>query len=137
MTRYLSRAFLAAAKARHRTVTLGLCSAILVASPAFASRLGMVAPEQWQPHAKVGILDDVTLRIHWHDSIKLLREAAVEHDVSAVDLHGFSILRRNTETGEWVCDLFVVRMHGALVDNDRTVTFGHEVLHCFGFRHEE
>jgi hypothetical protein len=27
-------------------------------------------------------------------------------------------------------------MRGALVDNDRTVTFGHEVLHCFGFRHE-
>lgn len=137
MTSYLSRALAAAAKVQRHTLTLGLCSAMLATPSAFASRLGMVAPDQWQPHAKVGILDHVTLKIHWHDSITLLRAAAIEHNVSAVDLHGFSILRRNTETGEWVCDLFVVGMHGALVDKDRTVTFGHEVLHCFGFRHDE
>ena len=87
-------------------------------------------------HAKVGILDRVTLRVHWHESLKLLREAAVAHNIAATDLHGFSLLRRDAETGAWVCDVFVVRMRGALVDNDRTVTFGHEVLHCFGFRHE-
>jgi hypothetical protein len=46
-------------------------------------------------------------------------------------------LRRNKETGEWVCDVFVVRMRGALVDNARTVTLGHEVLHCVGFSHDE
>ena len=81
MTSYLSRALAATAKTRRCTFALGLCAAILAASPAFASRLGMVAPDQWQPHANVGILDHVTLRIHWHDSIKLLREAAIEHDV--------------------------------------------------------
>jgi hypothetical protein len=51
-------------------------------------------------------------------------------------LNGFSILKRNTATGEYVCDLYVVKMTGAYVDEDRTTTFGHEVLHCFGFRHE-
>jgi hypothetical protein len=25
---------------------------------------------------------------------------------------------------------------GAFVDDDRTKTFGHEVLHCFGLRHD-
>jgi hypothetical protein len=96
----------------------------------------MVTPDQWEPHPQVGILDRVRRNIHWHDNIKLLREAALEHNVSAIDLHGFSVLRRNNANGEWVCDLFVVRMKGALVDNARTVTFRHEVLHCFGFPHE-
>jgi len=27
-------------------------------------------------------------------------------------------------------------MKGAFVDDDRTVTFGHEALHCFGFNHD-
>jgi hypothetical protein len=105
--------------------------------PAYAGPVGMVTPDRWRPHADVGVLDHVTLRMHWYDSFELLREAAVEHDLSDEGLHGFSILRRNTATGEWVCDVFVLKMRGALVDNDRTVTFGHEVLHCFGFRHAD
>jgi hypothetical protein len=113
-----------------------LALATLAIAPAFAGPGSIAAPDQWQPHAKVGILDNVTLRVHWHDSLKLLREAAAAQNVDAIDLHGFSVLRRSGETGEWVCDLYVVKMRGALVDNDRTVTFGHEVLHCFGFRHE-
>jgi hypothetical protein len=111
--------------------------AILAVSPAFANQpLGMVTPDRWTPHAKVGVLDRVTLRMHWYEKVADLREAASEHDVSPRDLHGFAILRRSAETGEWVCDVFVVRMAGALVDNDRTVTFGHEMLHCFGLSHE-
>ena len=81
--------------------------------------------------------DHVTLRMHWYDSLEQLREAAPEQAVGDGDLQGFSILRRNTETGTWVCDVFVVKMRGALVDNDRTMTFGHELLHCFGLRHDE
>lgn len=126
----------AAAKRRRRTFVLGLLSTILALPSAFAGPVGTVTPDRWRPHADVGVLEHVTLRVHWYDSIDLLREAAVGHDLSGDDLHGFSILRRNTTTGEWVCDVFVVRMRGALVDNDRTVTFGHEVLHCVGLRHE-
>lgn len=126
----------AQAKSRSRALVLGLLSTMLAMPPALAGSLGMVTPDRWQPHAGVGVLDNVTLRVHWYDSLALLREAAVGHDISGDDLHGFSILRRNTATGEWVCDVFVVKMRGALVDNDRTVTFGHEALHCFGLRHE-
>lgn len=113
-----------------------LLLALLAASTAFAGSRGLVKPDEWQPHTTVGILDRVTLKVHWHDGIEQLRQTAKSHDVSLVDLRGFSILRRNTESGEWVCDVFVVRMRGALVDNDRTMTFGHEVLHCFGHGHE-
>jgi hypothetical protein len=112
-------------------VTVFFSVPVLAASP-----FRTVTPREWQPQATVGILDRVTLRIHWHDNVDLLRATAKQHNLSVVDLHGFSILRRNTESGEWVCDVFVVRMRGALVDNDRTVTFGHEVLHCFGFSHD-
>jgi hypothetical protein len=115
---------------------LGLLWAILAASPALAESLGMVSPDRWLPNAKVGVLDRVALKVHWYDSVQALREAAIAQKVKATDLHGFSVLRGNPKTGEYVCDVHVVRMRGALVDNDRTVTFGHEVLHCFGFRHE-
>lgn len=124
----------AAAKSSRRIV--GLLCAVLAMPPAFAGTLGMVVPDRWQPHADVGILEHVTLRMHWYDSLEQLREAAVGHDVADEGLHGFSILSRNTQSGEWVCDVFVVRMRGALVDNDRTMTFGHEVLHCVGLRHD-
>ena len=58
---------------------------VLAASSAGAESLGMVTPDQWQPHAKVGILDRVTLRVHWHESLKLLREAAVAHNIAATE----------------------------------------------------
>ena len=115
---------------------VGLLCAILAMPPVFAGSLGMVVPDRWQPHADVGVLEHVTLRMHWYDSLELLREAATGRDVEPGGLHGFSILSRNTQSGEWVCDVFVVKMRGALVDNDRTMTFGHEVLHCFGLRHD-
>ena len=124
-----------APKGRRRALLLGALLTMLAAAPTLAKPLGLVAPDKWQPHAKVGILERVTLNIHWHDSLELLREAAAAHNVESGDLHGFSILRRTT-AGDWICDVFVVRMRGALVDNDRTMTFGHEMLHCFGYRHE-
>jgi hypothetical protein len=128
---------LLALAARSRSVALGLAVALLAWPAVAAGPVGAAVRDRWQPHADVGLLDRVTLNVHWHDSVDALRAAAVGRGLGAVDLHGFSILRRNTETGEWVCDVFVVKMRGALVDNDRTVTFGHEVLHCFGFRHED
>jgi len=114
-----------------------LFSTILAAVPALANPLAMPTPDRWQPHSAVGVLDRVTLRIHWYESSAALREAATKDGVMARGLHGFSTLRRNAKTGEFVCDVFVLKMTGAHVDNDRTVTFGHEVLHCFGLSHAE
>ena len=136
MTRNTS-SITAATKHRCRAVLVTL-SGLLAIPPAVAGPLGMVTPDHWQPHADVGVLDHVTLRMHWFDSFEGLREAADKQDIANyAELKGFSILRRNTENGAWVCDVFVVKMRGALVDNDRTMTFGHELLHCFGLRHKE
>jgi hypothetical protein len=93
---------------------------------------------RWRAHPSVGLLESVTLRIHWFESTDELREASKSSGqaINEVGLNGFSILKRNKETGEFVCDLYVVKMSGAQVDGDHTTTFGHEVLHCFGLRHE-
>lgn len=95
-------------------------------------------PERWRPHPNVGVLESVTLRIHWFESSAELREAAKNsgQEINEIGLYGFSILKRNTKTGEYACEIYAVKMRGAAVDADRTTTFGHEVLHCFGLKHE-
>ncbi len=94
--------------------------------------------DRWQPLPKIGVLDNVVLRIHWYRNSEELREAAKNsgQDIKDTDLKGFSFLKRNTQTGEYVCDVYVVKMAGGLVDRDRTTTFGHEVLHCLGLHHD-
>jgi len=96
------------------------------------------SPDRWRTYPSVGLLEGVTLRIHWFESTDELREAAKNsgQEINEIGLNGFSMLKRNTKTGEYVCDLYVVKMTGAQVDGDRTTTFGHEVLHCFGLKHE-
>jgi hypothetical protein len=95
-------------------------------------------PDRWRVYPSVGLIEKVTLRIHWFESSAELREAAKNgvQGINGIGVHGFSTLRRNVETGEYVCDVYVVKMTGADVDGDRTTTFGHEILHCFGLRHE-
>ena len=95
-------------------------------------------PERWRPNPSVGVLEGVTLRIHWFESTAELREAAKNsgQQINEVGLKGFSILKRNTQTGEYACEIYIVKMNATDVDGDRTTSFGHEVLHCLGLRHE-
>ena len=111
---------------------------ILAATLGLTSPSAAQIPDRWRAHPNIDVLDRVTLRIHWHASSSELRQAAKSsgRNIKARGLHAFSILRRNTKTGEYVCDVFVLKMRGAFVDNDKTMTFGHEVLHCFGLTHE-
>jgi len=94
-------------------------------------------PDRWRPNPSVGLLEGMTLRIHWFESSAELREASENsgQEMKEIGLLGYSILSRNAQTGELVCDVYVVKMTGANVDGDRTTTFGHEVLHCFGLSH--
>jgi hypothetical protein len=116
-----------------RCAWLAVLASLGLAGPANAESL-----DRWRPNPSVGVLERMTLRIHWFESTDELREAARESGqaIKEIGLNGFSILRRNTKTGEYVCDMYVVKMTGAQVDGDRTTTFGHEVLHCFGLQHE-
>ena len=113
-----------------------LLAAIVAASASAANPTRLPAPDRWLPHAQLGLLEWVTLRVHWYETAAALHGAARERNISPRDLHGFSILSRNVATGEYFCDVFVVRMRGAAVDEEGTVTFGHEALHCFGFSHD-
>src|SRR5262245_19350344 len=106
--------------ARRALAALALAATIATAAPAAAGSIGMVTPDRWTPHTTVGVLDNVTLRIHWLDDVDQLREAASSRAINANYLHGFSILSRNTQSGAYFCDVFVVRMRGALVDKERT-----------------
>jgi len=109
-----------------------------MASLGLADPANAESPHRWRAHPSVGLLEGVTLRIHWFVSTDELREASKNsgQEINERGLHGFSILKRNTQTGEYVCDLYVVKMTGAQIDGDHTTTFGHEVLHCFGLQHE-
>ena len=109
---------------------------IVLASLELNTPVNAESPDRWRSHPSVGLLEGLTLRIHWFDSTEELREAAKNSGQNEIGLHGFSILKRNTQTGEYVCDLYVLDMTRAFVDGDRTTTFGHEVLHCFGLQHE-
>jgi hypothetical protein len=111
---------------------------LVLASLALVDPANAEGPDRWRPYPNVGLLGSVALRIHWFDTPDELREAARNsgQDIKEIGLNGFSILKRNTKTGEYSCDLYVVKMTGAQVDGDRTTTFGHEVLHCFGLKHQ-
>lgn len=109
----------------------------VLASLELAGLANANGPDRWRPNPNVGLLENVTLRVHWFESTDELRtHAKLSGQASQFGLHGYSVLKRNTETREYVCDLYVVKMTNANVDGDRTTTFGHEVLHCFGLRHE-
>jgi hypothetical protein len=100
---------------------------------------GANAAERWHPYPTVGVLENVTLRVRWFEDIVELRKAAKDTGLKIDEsgfLHGLSVLRRNTETGAYVCDVFVLELKGAPLDAMRTMSFGHEVLHCFGLAHD-
>ena len=121
-----------------RTCVNGCAWLTLMASLGLADPASGESPDRWRPYASVGLLERVAVRIHWFDSADELHEAAKtsEQAIKEIGLNGFSILKRNTKTGEYVCDVYVVKMTGAQIDGDRTTTFGHEILHCFGLQHE-
>jgi len=94
--------------------------------------------QHWQPLPGVGVLNYVVLHVHWFDSTAELREAAKNsgQGINYTEIKGFSFLKRNTESGEYVCEVYVVKMGGGRVESDRTTTFGHELLHCLGLYHK-
>ena len=99
-----SQASPAAAGRRLGSLTLGLLWMIAVA-PALANPTRISGPDFWRPYATIGVLARVTLEVHWYETKEALREAANERDIDARNLHGFSILRRNRATGEYICDV--------------------------------
>ena len=126
--------------ARHlgRTLVAIVCLAgwLLMGGSALASSYRSPTADRWHLYPQVGLLENVRLRVHWYENSDDFHKAAETNGLSPKGLFGFSILRRNTSTGEYVCDVHVIEMTGEHVDQEHTMTFGHEVLHCFGLKHE-
>ena len=119
-----------------RRLWISLAAAVVLST---AGAGAAQAAERWRPYPTVGVLERVTLRVRWFEDIVELRKAAKDTGLKIDEsgfLHGLSVLRRNTETGEYVCEVFVLELKGAPLDAMRTMSFGHEVLHCFGLVHD-
>jgi hypothetical protein len=52
-------------------------------------------------------------------------------DIRQSNRHGFSVLKRNLETGAFTCEIYLpADKRPRLVDDEATLTIGHELLHC-------
>jgi hypothetical protein len=52
-------------------------------------------------------------------------------DVRQSNRHGFSILKTNRETGARTCEIYLPKeMSPTEVDDEATLSLGHELLHC-------
>jgi hypothetical protein len=66
--------------------------------------------------------------------VNLQREHGVRVDrrqVDQGDRHGFAILKKNRETGALTCEIYLpAAQRSREVDDEGTLTLGHELLHC-------
>ncbi len=90
------------------------------------------AGDEWTTVAAVG---EVTVRIHWVTLPELLAAARRVGKRPDAKPSGFSVLRKNVETGSYSCDVYVPARPSRVVDK-ATASLGHELVHCFGFSHE-
>lgn len=97
-----------------------------------ALSLSARAAEEWTTVAAVG---EVTVRIHWVTLPELLATARRLGKRSDAKPSGFSVLRKNVETGSFSCDVYVPARPSRVVDK-ATGSLGHELVHCLGFSHE-
>ena len=90
------------------------------------------AADFWTP---VEDVDVVVVRVHWVSVGELRAAAKMVGKRPQTKPMGFSVLRKNTETGAYSCDIYFARVPTRLKD-DATALIGHEFLHCLAFRHD-
>jgi hypothetical protein len=94
-------------------------------APANASELWSVVED----------VQTVTVRIHWVSTVEL-RAAARDVGKSARTTPlGFSVLRKNGQTGAYTCDVYTTQRPVRTWDK-ATTSLGHELAHCLGFVHD-
>lgn len=98
--------------------------------------LGLVAAadagELWTVSAEVPV---VTVRIHWVSRAELLETARNLGKRPQTTALAFSVLRENVATGDYVCDVYMLKQPVRVWD-EPTASLGHELAHCLGFVHK-
>jgi hypothetical protein len=80
--------------------------------------------------AKPFEMDSVYITFFWFDTLQEMRKwvaTNIEDEKYDPELMGFSLCEHYEEHGAAHCDLYVVRPK--IVDDEATLTIGHEVLH--------
>jgi hypothetical protein len=90
------------------------------------------AEDVWARAAEVAV---VTVRIHWASVDELRAAARSVGKRPQAEPFGFSVLRKNVETGAYTCDIYMPRQP-TRVDDRITHYLGHELAHCLGFSHQ-
>jgi len=98
-----------------------------ISSPVAASS------EAWEAAV---VVPEVRIAIHWVSHSELSKVAFEVGKRARTRPHGFSVLRHNPGTREYRCDIYLLK-RPARVDDQATVTLGHELAHCLGFSHDE
>lgn len=107
--------------------------ALVAAAVAFAGSFAAVASERIRPTMS---FDSFRLEVTWIETREELSEIVKRYGAdpwSAAYANGFSVLVK--VDGELVCRLFVKAPQR--VDDDRTLTLGHELMHCLAGAYHE
>jgi hypothetical protein len=108
--------------------------AIMHKALALASLLAATASAQTLGEPIVEV-PEVLVRITWYEHQRDLVAARGRHtNVIERSLTGYAVLLRDRKTGQFVCEVHVVRpirWRGRQME-----VVGHEIMHCFGYRHD-
>jgi hypothetical protein len=90
--------------------------------------------EMLKPTLDVDDMRVVVTYVSTNEIVKLQRKFGANVDLREIRQdyrHGFSILKTNRETGARTCEIYLPNdQRPRQVDDEGTLTLGHELLHC-------
>ena len=109
------------------TLHLGVLALALVAAPALGGEL-------LKPTIDVNDMRVLVSYVSTGDLVKLQHKYGANidrRDIRQDYRHGFSILKTNRETGARTCEIYLPNdKRPREVDDEATLSLGHELLHC-------
>lgn len=115
------------------TATTAALSLVFATSLALLQR-PVQAGEMMKPTVDFNDMRVVVNYVSTGDLVNLQRQFGARVDVRDVrqsHRHGFSILKKNRETGALTCEIYLPNDKRSVeVDDEGTLSLGHELLHC-------
>jgi hypothetical protein len=105
-----------------------------IVAAALAAGAGAFGGELMKPTLDVNDMRVVVKYVSTGELVNLQRQYGAHIDLREIRQdyrHGFSILKTNRETGARTCEIYLPNdQRPREVDDDGTLTLGHELLHC-------